>query len=59
MQKEILLLTQFQWHTTFGLSIPFKVVLCPKVRFQQENVRKDGIFEGSSCGSIRKIYFFC
>ena len=28
LQKGILLPTQFQWHTTFGLSILFKVVFC-------------------------------
>ena len=38
---EILLLTRFQWHTTFGLAILYKVCfLCVQVRFQKENVRK-------------------
>ena len=41
MQKEILLLTQFQWHTTFGLSILYKVVFCVyKLDFSKKVLEK-------------------
>ena len=52
---EILLLTRFQWHTTFGLAILYKVVFCVyKLDFRKKMLEKGGIFEGSSCVFGRK-----